>query len=90
MQEEIEALQKNLVPKCPENCSSEWLNLEWRNLVPGDLVKLECRDLVLADGEVLDGKWIRVDTFQVNGESVENFGNRSGEEVHVNSLKTRL
>ena len=35
MQTEIEALKKNLVPKCPENRGGEWLNLESRNLVPG-------------------------------------------------------
>ena len=51
MQEEIEALKKNLVLKCLENCHSEWLNLESRNLVPGDLVKLECGGVVRADGE---------------------------------------
>ena len=73
MQEEIEALKKNLVPKCPENRNGEWLNVEWRNLVPGDLVKLECGGLVCADEEVLDGKLIRVNTSQVNGAVRINF-----------------
>ena len=41
MQAEIEALRKNLVQKCLENRKGEWLNLESRNLVPRDLVKLE-------------------------------------------------
>ena len=68
MQEEIEALKKNLVLKCHENCNGEWLNLESRNLVPGDLMKLECGGVVCADGEVLEGKWIRVNTSQVNRE----------------------
>ena len=67
-QEEIEVLKKNLVLKCLEICNGEWLNLESRNLVPGDLVKLECGGVVRADGEVLDGKLIRVNTSQVNGE----------------------
>ena len=56
MQAEIEALRKNLVQKCLENRMGEWLNLESRNLVPRDLVKLECGGLVHADREVLVGK----------------------------------
>ena len=56
MREETEALKKYLVLKCLKNCNGEWLNLESRNLVPGDLVKLECGGVVRADGEVLDGK----------------------------------
>ena len=56
MQAEIEALRKNLVQKCPENRNGERLNMESRNLVPGDLVKLECGGLARADREVLDGK----------------------------------
>ena len=67
MQEEIEALMKHLVLKCLENCNGERLNLESRNLVPGDLVKLECGGVVRTDGEVLDEKCIRVNTSQVNG-----------------------
>ena len=67
MQEEIEALKKNLVPKCSENRNGEWLLLESRNLVPEDLVKLECGGLVRAHGEELDGTLIRVNTSQVNG-----------------------
>ena len=31
-------------------------------------MKLQCGGVVCADGEVLDGKWIRVNTSQVNGE----------------------
>ena len=48
----MEALKKNVVPKCPENRNREWWNLESRNLVPGDLVKLECGGLVCADESV--------------------------------------
>ena len=67
MQAEIEALRKNLVQKCPENRKGEWLNLESRNLVTRDLVKLESRGLVRADREVLVVKLIRVNTSQVIG-----------------------
>ena len=73
MQEEIEALKKNSVPKGPENRNGEWLNLESRNLVPGDLVKLESGGLVCADEEALDGKWIRVNTSHLNGAGTINF-----------------
>ena len=34
----IVALRKNLAPKCNVKRSGEWLNMESRNLVPGDLV----------------------------------------------------
>ena len=34
----IVALRKNLAPKCNVKRSGEWLNIESRNLVPGDLV----------------------------------------------------
>ena len=50
------------------NRNGEWLNLKSRNLVPEGLVKLECCGLVRADGEVLDGKLIRVNASQVIGE----------------------
>ena len=56
MQAEIEALRKNWIQKCPDNRNYEWVNLESRNLVPGDLVKLECGGLVRADREVWEGK----------------------------------
>ena len=46
----IEALRKNLAPKCDVKRSGEWLNMESGNLVPGDLVKLTLGGLVPADG----------------------------------------
>ena len=69
----MEVLEKTLVAKCPENCNGEWMNLESRTLVPGNLVKLECGGLVRADEEVLDEKPIHVNTSQVNGEVKINF-----------------
>ena len=44
--------------------------MESRNLVPGDLAKLTLGGLIRADGEVLDGKLIQVDTSQMTGESL--------------------
>ena len=78
-QEEIEALKKNLIPKCPENRNSEWLNMESRNPVPGDLVKLGCGGLVCLDEEVL----IRVNTSQVNRAVRMNFSTGGGESNQV-------
>ena len=40
----IEALRKNLAPKCNVKRSGEWLDMESGNLVPGDVVKLNSMD----------------------------------------------
>ena len=82
-------VKKNLVLECPENRNGEWLNLESRNLVPGDLVKLECGGLVCADEEVLDGKLVRVNTSQRNGAVRINF-TAGGETNQVRPLPSSL
>ena len=56
--------------ECIVKRSGEWSNMELRNLVPGDLVKLTLVGLILADCEVLDGKLIQVDTSKMIGESL--------------------
>ena len=40
----IEALRKNLAPKCSVKCTGEWFNMTSRNLVPRNLVKLNSMD----------------------------------------------
>ena len=66
----LEALRKNSAPKCIVKRNGEWSNMELRNLVPGDLVKLTLVGLILAVCEVLDGKLIQVDTSKRTGESL--------------------
>ena len=46
MQEEIEALKKNLVLKCLENCNGEWFNLE---VLDGNLIRVK---MCQVNGEV--------------------------------------
>ena len=66
----LEALRKNLAPKCIVKRSGEWSNMELRNLVKENLVKLTLGGLICVDCEVLDGKLIQVDTSKMIGESL--------------------
>ena len=61
-------MRKNLVQKCAENRNGERLNLESRNLLPGDL---ECGGLARADREVLDGKIDPSEYVSTNWRSLE-------------------
>ena len=85
----LEALRKNSAPKCIVKRRGEWSNMEMRNLVPGDLVKLTLVGLIPAECEVLDGKLIQVDTFKMTGESLPvtmRNGDKSGRSLPTKQL----
>ncbi|MBN1367087.1 MAG: plasma-membrane proton-efflux P-type ATPase [Dehalococcoidales bacterium] len=81
----IAALKKNLAIKAKVKRDGQWTNIESRELVLGDVVRLRIGDIVPADSRLLDGDPVQVDQSALTGESLP-VQRKSGDVVYSGSI----
>lgn len=81
----IAALKKNLALKAKVKRDGQWTNLESREIVPGDIIRLRIGDIVPADARLLEGEPVQVDQSSLTGESLP-VEKKPGEAVYSGSI----
>ena len=66
----LDALQRQLAPRCRVLRDRGWLEIDPAGLVPGDIVRVRLGDIVPADLLLLDGDFLSVDQSALTGESL--------------------
>ncbi|MFW9921304.1 MAG: cation-translocating P-type ATPase, partial [Candidatus Thorarchaeota archaeon] len=66
----LEALKDLSAPMAIVKRDGEWIEIEARNLVPGDIVSLEAGDIVPADARLLTSSGLATDEAALTGESL--------------------
>ncbi len=66
----LDALQRQLAPRCRVLRDGGWLDIDPAGLVPGDIVRVRLGDIVPADLMLLDGDFLGVDQSALTGESL--------------------
>lgn len=69
-EQSLRALQQFIKPKCRVKRDSSWHTIDSRNLVPGDIIKLNTGDVVPADVRILSTQNLVVNETVLTGESV--------------------
>ena len=82
----IEVLKKRLAHKSLVLRDGRWTEIDARELVPGDLIKIRIGDIVPADVKLLGGgDFLLVDQSALTGESLP-VDRKSGDELYANSI----
>lgn len=63
-------LKKNLASKSRVLRDGKWLELEARELIPGDIIRIRLGDIIPADVKLLDGDYLILDESALTGESL--------------------
>ncbi len=66
----VEALRKKLALTSRVLRDGRWQELDARNLVPGDVIRLRPGDIIPADARLMDGDYLSVDQSALTGESL--------------------
>jgi H+-transporting ATPase len=66
----IEMLKKRLALKAKVFRDGKWSQIESKDLVPGDVIRVRLGDIVPADGKLIDGEYLLVDESALTGESL--------------------
>jgi H+-transporting ATPase len=66
----LEALKKQLALKARALRDGRWGEVDARDLVPGDVIRLRLGDIVPADAKLFDGDYISIDQSALTGESL--------------------
>ncbi len=66
----VEALKKSLALRSRVLRAGQWREIDARELVPGDVVRLRLGDVIPADVKLFDGDYLSVDQSALTGESL--------------------
>ena len=66
----VEALRKRLALKARVLRDGKWQEVDAKNLVPGDVIRLRLGDIIPADAKLIDGDYLSVDQSALTGESL--------------------
>jgi H+-transporting ATPase len=66
----LDALKEQLALKAQVLRESKWQEIEARDLVPGDVIKVRLGDIIPADIKLLQGEYLSVDQSALTGESL--------------------
>jgi H+-transporting ATPase len=77
----IEQLKRNLALKARVLRDGKWSEIEARDLVPGDIVRLRLGDVVPADIKLFEGDYLSVDQSALTGESLP-VGKKTGDDAY--------
>jgi len=81
----IEQLKKGLALKARVLRDDKWSEIEARELVPGDVIRLRLGDVVPADIKLFDGDYLSIDQSALTGESLPVI-KKSGAAVYSSSI----
>ena len=66
----VEALKKKLAMKCRALRDNEWKELDAKDLVPGDIIRMRLGDIIPADVMLFEGDYLSIDQSALTGESL--------------------
>ncbi|MFX1310157.1 MAG: plasma-membrane proton-efflux P-type ATPase [Promethearchaeota archaeon] len=66
----IELLKERLALRAKVLRNGKWIEIEAKNLVPGDIVHLRLGDIIPADVKLIDGEYLTLDESVLTGESL--------------------
>ncbi len=66
----VEALKKSLALKSRVLRDGQWQEIEAKQLVPGDVIRLRLGDIIPADAKLIEGDYISIDQSALTGESL--------------------
>jgi H+-transporting ATPase len=66
----IEMLKQKLSPSARVRRDGKWLDINARELIPGDIVRIRLGDIIPADVKLIDGEYLEVDQSALTGESL--------------------
>jgi Mg2+-importing ATPase len=69
-QRAAERLRGQVAPRATLLRDGEWSDLPWREIVPGDVIRLSAGDLVPADARLLEARDLHVNQAALTGESL--------------------
>ena len=81
----VEALKKKLALKSRVLRDGSWQEIDAKELVPGDIVRLRLGDIIPADAKLMDGDYLSVDQSALTGESLP-VSKQTGEVVYSGSV----
>jgi H+-transporting ATPase len=81
----LDALKSSLALKARVLREGKWEEVDARNLVPGDIIRLYLGDVVPADCKLIQGDYISVDQSALTGESLP-VSKKSGEDAYSGSI----
>ncbi len=81
----IKALKQSLAQKSLVLRDGKWFELDAKEIVPGDIVKLKIGDIVPADAQLLQGEYLLADMSALTGESLPVTKN-VGDEIYGNAI----
>ena len=81
----VDALKSQLALKARVKRDGKWQEIEARELVPGDIIRLRLGDVVPADVKLLEGEYLQVDQSAMTGESLP-VNKKEGEEAYSGSI----
>ncbi len=81
----LKVLKRKLAGKALVLRDNHYKNIDARYLVPGDIIKIKIGDIVPADVELVDGKFLEIDQSVLTGESLP-VNKKAGDIVYANSI----
>jgi H+-transporting ATPase len=66
----LQALKEKLALKARVLRDGKWQDIEARNLVPGDVIRVRLGDIIPADIKLIDGDYLSIDQSALTGESL--------------------
>ncbi len=81
----LAALKSQLALKARTLRDGQWREIEARDLVPGDVIRIRLGDIIPADAKLLDGNYLSVDQSALTGESLP-VSKKVGDLVHSGAI----
>jgi H+-transporting ATPase len=81
----VEALKKKLALKSRALRDGHWQEINAKELVPGDIIRLRLGDIIPADVKLFDGEFLSVDQSALTGESLP-VNKRTGDIAYSGSI----
>lgn len=66
----VEALKKKLALNCRVLRDDQWQEIDAKDLVPGDIIRVRLGDIIPADVKLIEGNYLSVDQSALTGESL--------------------
>ncbi len=81
----IKALKSSVAQKSLVMRDGKWADMDAKEIVPGDIVKLKLGDIVPADAKLVQGDFITADMSALTGESLP-VTKKTGDEIYGNAV----